>query len=99
MNPIIEANKPEIIALCQQYGVIKLDLFGSATGPNWDPETSDFDFVVEFTDYGPGISTRFFDFGDELEALLGRSVDFVFEDRLRPRFRKNIDAAREIVLG
>jgi predicted nucleotidyltransferase len=78
MNPIIEAKKPEIIALCRRYGVRKLDLFGSATGPSWDPERSDFDFVVDFYDYGPGISSRFLDFGDEMEALLGRKVDFAF---------------------
>jgi len=47
MHPIIEAKKPEIRALCRQYGVIRLDLFGSATGPEWDPERSDFDFVVD----------------------------------------------------
>jgi predicted nucleotidyltransferase len=56
MNPIVEAKKPEIIALCRQYGVIKLDQFGSATGPNWNSETSDFDFVVDCDDYGPGIA-------------------------------------------
>jgi predicted nucleotidyltransferase len=78
MNPIIEAKKPEIIALCRRYGVRKLDLFGSATGPSWDPERSDFDFVVDFYDYGPGISSRFLDLGDEMEALLGRKVDFAF---------------------
>ncbi len=99
MNPIIEAKKPEIIALCRQYGVIRLDLFGSATGPNWDPEKSDFDFVIDFEDYGPGISTRFFDFADDLEVLLGRDVDFAFEERMRPRFRKSVDASREVVLG
>ena|SRR5690349_7253112 len=99
MNPIIEAKKPEILDLCRKYGVVRLDLFGSATGPNWDPEHSDFDFVIEFADYGPGISTRFFDFGDDLEALLGRKVDFVFEERLRPRFRARVDASKEVVLG
>ncbi len=99
MNPIIEAKKPEIIALCRQYGVSKLDLFGSATGPTWDPEKSDFDFVVDFEDYGPGISMRFFDFADDLEVLLGRDVDFAFEEQMRPRFRKNVDASREVVFG
>jgi predicted nucleotidyltransferase len=99
MNPIIEAKKPEIIALCRQYGVSKLDLFGSATGPNWNPEQSDFDFVIEFADYGPGISTRFFDFGDDLEALLGRKVDFVSERRMRPRFLASVDRSRQSVLA
>jgi hypothetical protein len=59
MNPIIEAKKPEIIALCRQYGVSRLDLFGSATGSAWDPDRSDFDFIVEFESYGPGIARRF----------------------------------------
>lgn len=99
MNPIIEAKKPEIFALCRQYGVTKLDLFGSATGPNWDPETSDFDFVVDFSDYGPGIAKRFIRFADALEELLGRDVDFAFDDAMRPRFRKRVDATREVVLG
>jgi predicted nucleotidyltransferase len=99
MHPTIEAKKPEIIALCRQYGVIKLDLFGSATGPSWDPENSDFDFVIDFADYGPGISSRFFDFADDLEALLGRDVDFAFEERMRPRFRARVDASREVVFG
>ncbi len=69
MHPVIEAKKPDIIAVCRQYGVIKLDLFGSATGPNWDPERSD--FVIAFDDYGPGIATRLVGFSDALEALLG----------------------------
>lgn len=99
MHPIIEAKKPEIIALCQKYGVIRLDLFGSATGPSWDPETSDFDFVIEFADYWPGISSRFFDFGDDLENPLGRKVDFVSERRMRPRFRASVDRSREAVLA
>lgn len=99
MNPIIEAKKPEIIALCHQYGVRKLDLFGSATGPNWDPAKSDFDFVVEFADYGPGIARRFIRFADAVEALLGREVDFAFEDAMRPRFRERVNASRERVFG
>ena len=57
------------------------------------------DFVVDFDDYGPGISSRFFDFGDDLEELLGRKVDFVFEERLKPRFRARVEASREVVVG
>jgi predicted nucleotidyltransferase len=99
MNPIIEAKKPEIIALCRRYGVVKLDLFGSATGPNWNPDSSDFDFIIEFDDYGPGIARRFVGFGDDLEALLGRKVDLVSNRAMRPRFRKSADRSREVVLA
>jgi len=87
MNPIIEAKKQEIIALCRQYGVSRLDLFGSAAGPDWDPERSDFDFIVEFDSYAPGIATRLIGFSDALEALLGRSVDLVFDRAMKPRVR------------
>lgn len=99
MNPIIEAKKPEIIELCRQYGVIKLDLFGSATGPNWNPETSDFDFVVEFADLGPGIFVRFIDFGDDMERLLGRRVDLISEKRMKPRFRRSVEETRQVVFA
>ena len=99
MNPIIEAKKPEIIALCRQYGVSKLDLFGSATGPNWDPETSDYDFVVEFTDDRTKIFRRFVALADALECLLGRPVDLVFEDGLKSRFRDHIATQREAIYG
>jgi predicted nucleotidyltransferase len=95
MNPIIEAKKPEIIAVCRQYGVSKLDLFGSATGPEWNPETSDFDFVVAFESYGPGIATRLVGFCDALEALLGRSVDLVFDRSMKPRVREFIAPQRQ----
>ena len=97
MNPIIEAKKPEIIALCCQYGVTALDLFGSATGPNWNPETSDFDFVVAFDSYGPGIATRLIGFSDALEALLGRPVDLVFDRSMKPRVRAFIAPQRQVI--
>jgi predicted nucleotidyltransferase len=99
MNPIIEAKKPEIIALCRQYGVSRLDLFGSATGSAWDPDRSDFDFIVEFESYGPGIARRFVGFGDDLERLLGRKVDLVSDRAMRPRFRRSADKTREAVLA
>ena len=97
MNPIIEAKKPEIIALCRQYGITMLDLFGSATGPNWNPETSDFDFVVAFESYGPGIATRLIGFADALEALLGRPVDLVFDRSMKPRVRAFIAPQRQVI--
>ena len=38
---------------CRRNNVRRLDLFGSAVGPNFDPRTSDLDFLVEF-----GVSTK-----------------------------------------
>ncbi len=95
MNSIIEARKPEIIALCRQYGVSKLDLFGSATGPTWDPGRSDFDFIVAFESYEPGIATRLIGFSEALEQLLGRSVDLVFDRAMKPRVRTYVANQRQ----
>lgn len=97
MNAILEQHYDAIAELCRQYGVSKLDVFGSATRADFDPEQSDFDFVIDFADYGRGIARRFVEFADALEALLGRHVDLVFEERMKPRFREAVDETREVV--
>ena len=45
---------PDIAALCERYGVAHLELFGSATGPDFKPENSDYDFLVELDPEAPG---------------------------------------------
>ncbi len=71
----IEAERAQIEALCQRFGVIRLDLFGSSTIGRFDAETSDYDFIVDLGPYAPGIAKRFFDLEDALAHLLGRRVD------------------------
>ena len=41
MNQIITDNLQEIQAICEQFGVARLELFGSAARDDFDPETSD----------------------------------------------------------
>ncbi len=48
MIGIVEDRRAEVAALCERYGVKRLDLFGSAAGDGFDPEASDLDFVVSF---------------------------------------------------
>jgi uncharacterized protein len=93
----LKDRQPEIARLCEEYGVRKLEVFGSAATGDFDPETSDYDFVIDFLDYGPGIADRFIDFAYALEALLGRSVDFAFERKMKPRFRDFIADQREVL--
>jgi uncharacterized protein len=100
MNLILESKMPAIISLCRKHGVAKLEVFGSANTPEFDPERSDFDFVIEFakTDStGDDLLSRFVGFADELESELGRSADFVFESKMRPRFRAFIAPRREVL--
>jgi uncharacterized protein len=65
--------------LCRRYGVTRLRIFGSALTGDWDEQTSDFDFLVE---YGPKkrllpVLERIVGLQIALEDLLGRKVDVV----------------------
>lgn len=98
MIALVKDNQDAIVALCKQYGVRKLALFGSAATGTFDPTTSDLDFVLEFTDYGPGVGRRFMAFAIELEDLFERSVDLVFESIIRDRdFRQEVLETQEIL--
>ena len=79
-------------ALCRQYRVAKLELFGSRARGEARPE-SDVDLLVTFVDgYTPGL--EFFGFANDLEALLGRPVDLltrhVVEQDRNPYFRTGV---------
>jgi predicted nucleotidyltransferase len=97
MNGLIQQHRDAIRALCQTYGVRRLDLFGSATTGAFDPATSDLDFVATFGDTrSPGYADRYLGFAEALEALFGRSVDVITERSIRnPSFRQAVDASRQ----
>ena len=78
MIDIVTQHRDQIAALCRQYGVRRLDLFGSAATGEFDPATSDLDFVATFADtLSPDYADRYLDFADALEALFGRPVDLL----------------------
>lgn len=64
----------DIAALCREYGVTELAVFGSvARGDAGDH--SDIDFLYVLSD--PMIGMRFFDFHHRLADILGRDADDV----------------------
>ena len=68
----------EIGALCERYGVRRLDLFGSAARGDFDAASSDLDFFVEFvSDDWHGAADRWFGLQEGLENLLKLKVDLV----------------------
>ena len=96
MNAEIERHFSAIEALCKKYGVTRLELFGSATESQFDPEHSDFDLIAAFAKTS-GI--EFVRFADELEALLGRHVDVLFNQPIKnPFLRREIEATRTVIL-
>ncbi|MBX3071547.1 MAG: nucleotidyltransferase domain-containing protein [Thermomicrobiales bacterium] len=93
MHPSIEAHRDEIILLCEEYGVARLEVFGSAVSGKFDPDRSDVDFLVEFGDhfrYG-----GLLDFKEALESLLGREVQLVSRKYLRnPYFIRAVETTK-----
>ena len=97
MNRLIETHQDAIRALCQQYGVRHLDLFGSAATGAFDAATSDLDFVATFADTrSPGYADRYLGFAEALETLFGRRVDVITERSIRnPYFRQAVEDSRQ----
>ena len=49
---LIEKQQSNVEALCREHRVKRLELFGSATRGDFDPNVSDLDFFVEFEPMG-----------------------------------------------
>jgi predicted nucleotidyltransferase len=95
----IELRREALQALCRRFHVRRLDLFGSAARGDFDPEHSDFDFVVEFDRNAPQHPfNAYFGLKEELETLLGRKVDLVELSAVRnPYLKASIEQSRENV--
>jgi predicted nucleotidyltransferase len=97
MIPEIEQHRDEIIAICEEYGLARLELFGSAATGEFDPQSSDVDFLVEYPegfDFGPW-GSRETELRERLEHLLGRNVDLVSLRWVKnPYFKRSIEETR-----
>jgi len=79
MIAILEEKREEVAEVCKRFGVCRLEVFGSASEGDFDPERSDVDFLVEFcpgTDLGPWLK-HYFELQEALSAILGYPVDLV----------------------
>lgn len=89
MLAAIAEKRAALAALCRRYGVARLDVFGSgARGADFDPATSDVDFLVELK-APAGDLDRLLGLRQELEALLHRPVDLVS--------RRAVEASRNYI--
>lgn len=96
--PLITANRAAITAVCQRYGVVRLELFGSAAKGAFDDATSDLDFVVDLGPYGPDVTKRYLRFAESLEALFGRPVDLLTVRSIRSQYFINeLNATRQVL--
>ncbi len=94
----LAAKREAVAALCRRYGVVRLDLFGSATTDRFDPQHSDIDVLVEFDSDPKHLFDRYFSVKEALESLFGRKVDLVSAGALRnPHFISAVEQTRETV--
>ena len=74
---LITSKREEIAALCREFGVARLEVFGSVMTDEFNPQTSDIDFIVTFTPF----------------TGLSRWIDSLFglEERLAELFQRDVD--------
>jgi predicted nucleotidyltransferase len=99
MLPLIEQHRQELNQLCKRYDVRQLELFGSGARNDFDPASSDLDFLVAFRRDGTmSPADRYLRLLGDLEALFGRKVDLVEVSAHRnPYFMTNALKHRELL--
>lgn len=95
MNPSVEEIRQTVLPVLHRYGVTKAAVFGSAVRGQLRPE-SDIDILVRI---GEDISLLgFVGLKLDLEEALGRRVDLVEYDTIKPRLREQILEEQEMIL-
>ena len=104
MHAVITEKIPQISAICKEFGVKKLLLFGSgARGVDFDPNTSDADFIVEYVVLDdprwPSRLNRRRLLNESLESVLGCEVDLVYPHACtkRPKFLDSAYAVAQTI--
>ena len=100
MVSLVEQHVEAIRALAREFGVARLEVFGSACTPEFDPEQSDIDFLVEYPpgyEFGPW-HKRFHELQRALAALIDHKVDLVDVWALRdPWFSREAAKTRQVI--
>jgi predicted nucleotidyltransferase len=86
IDELLGGKREAILRLADKHGAYNVRVFGSVARGEAGP-TSDVDFVV---DVQPWVGLEFLGLWDELEDLLGRKVDLITEQSLKPRIRERI---------
>lgn len=97
MNEVVQDRLEDLRLLCERHQVERLHLFGSAVRGDFDPSTSDLDFLVEFWPMNPVERARsFFGLLGDLEQLFGRRVDLLEPAAIEnPYLLESIEESRQ----
>ena len=87
IEELLGPKRDKVRAAASRHGVLALFVFGSFARGEAGPE-SDIDILVDFA--GPVGLMGFIGLKMELEAILGRPVDLVTREALRPRMLETV---------
>jgi predicted nucleotidyltransferase len=95
----IEDYKQAIEKICKDLRVKHLDLVGSASRSDFQPDKSDIDLLVEF-DGIDKLFDRYFELKIKLEEQLGRQVDVIQESAVKnPYVKKSLNRDKVRIYG
>lgn len=88
MNAVTLLDMQAIRLACEQYGVQRLRVFGSALSDRFDPEHSDIDFLVDFLPGRSDVFDDYFGLREVLAEIVGREVDLIVARAVRNPYFK-----------
>ena len=99
MTISVDKQQDEIAAVCRQYGIERLFVFGSAIREDFKPGESDIDLLVEF---GPiDVTKKFHVYLDAREAfrrIFNVDVDLVMRGAVKNKvIAKEIDRTKKLI--
>lgn len=99
MVAMLENKRDAIAALCRKYGVVRMDVFGSAIRDDFRAGESDVDLLADFGSQDPfELIDAYFGLLDELRCLLGPKVDLVMSDAIKNRFiRAEVERTKQVL--
>lgn len=97
MVSAIAQYRDELEELCRRHHVRRLELFGSAASGEFNPVSSDLDFLVMFEDLEPAAyADAYLGFYEDLTTLFDRRIELVSTtDITNPYFLESIQRNRE----
>lgn len=99
MIPAIQNQADSLRRLCLNYGVQRLELFGSAATSSKLHDVGDLDFLVEFQPKAyKAYADTYFGLLEDLQQLFGRPVDLVVGSAVKnPYFLQSIERTKTLV--
>jgi hypothetical protein len=99
MRSTIESKLHDLREICRRRRVRRLALFGSAAKNQFDPSSSDLDFLVEFQPMTPREhADSYFGALQDLEHLFGVPIDLIEPGPItNPYFKQEVEATQAVL--